>query len=130
MALLRISLPVVLTLGILVVHETAAAAEKPAMLVDVAKGQKPNDTGTDQTKTAIVDQPELGGRALQVDFAAGDSFGVQSPRTTDWTGFKTFQFDAFNPGAKAVALTLNVFHKDTTNFQTRVVVPVRLEPGK
>jgi hypothetical protein len=130
MALLRISLSIVLTLGVLAACISASAAEKSALLLDVAKGQKPNDTGTDQTKTAVVDQPELGGRALQVDFAAGDSFGMQSPRTTDWTGFKTLQFDAFNPGAKAVALTLNVFHKDTTNFQTRVVVPVRLEPGK
>ena len=130
MAMLRISLSMALTLGVLSACERATAAEKPAVLLDVARGQKPNDTGTEQTKTAIVDQPELGGRALQVDFAAGDSIGMQSPRTTDWTGFKTFQFDAFNPGEKAVALTLNVFHKETTNFQTRVVVPVRLDPGK
>ncbi|HVV99054.1 MAG TPA: hypothetical protein VHB77_01870 [Planctomycetaceae bacterium] len=129
--LLRISLSIALLFGVLAVCTIATAADgRSALLLDVARGQKPNDTGTEQTKTAIVEQAELGGRALEVNFAPGDTFGMQSPRTTDWSTFKSLQFEAFNPASKPAALTLNVFHKDTTNYQARVVVPIRLEPGK
>ena len=56
------------------------AQEKPppkSYLLNVGQGQVPPDTGMDdKTRMEIVDNvPELGGKALKVPFAPGDSFG-------------------------------------------------------
>ena len=113
-----------------------AAFRKPAgrePLLDVAAGQIPNDIGSDRTdnvQMTIEDCAELGGKALKVVFASPDSFGDRQARVADWTGFECLQFDAFNPGRENVRLTLTIKHAQTTNFQTRVDVPVVLKPGK
>src|SRR5262249_29693630 len=36
----------------------------------------------------------------------------------------------FNPGKEVVSLTFNVLHARTTSFQTRVVHPLKIKPGK
>jgi hypothetical protein len=108
----------------------AAVEAQPGVLLDVSNGQKPNDTGSSATKMEIVDLPALGGKALQVDFAEGDSIGVKGPKTTNWSQYATFQFDAYNPARDVATLSLNVFHSRTTNYKTRLVVPIRLDPGK
>lgn len=101
-------------------------------LIDVAKGQVPSDTGMDdKTISEIVDHKELGGKALKVPFAKGDSFGGKvGASTKNWKRFAIFRFDAFNPGNEDVALQLAVAHARSTNFQTRVAVPIKLKPGK
>ena len=40
------------------------------------------------------------------------------------------QFAIFNPGNKPVALNLNIYHRRTTNYQTRAVAPLTARPGK
>ena len=108
----------------------SAASDKPAgrePLLDAAAGQIPNDIGSDRTdnvKMTTEDCAELGGKALKVVFASPDSFGDRQARVADWTGFECLQFDAFNPGRRDVRLTLTIKHAQTTNFQTRVDVPV------
>lgn len=101
-------------------------------LVDVAKGQLPGDTGTDKTRLEIVDHhKELGGKALQVAFAPGDSFGNRATAgNKNWKPFAAFRCNAFNPAKEVVVLELNVVHAASTNYQTRVVVPFELKPGK
>ena len=100
-------------------------------LLDVAGGQIPDDTGSDgATKMSIADSPQLGGKALKVDFAAGDSFGVRMAKVRNWKPYITLEFEAFNPEQADVALQFNVRHKRSTTYQTRVEHPLKLKPGK
>jgi hypothetical protein len=106
--------------------------EKVALL-NVSNGQLPADTGFD-TKTVPVivgDVKELGGKALKIAFAPRDSFGnkVSGP-LGNWKRFARFHVDAVNPGASPVSLELTLVHARSGSYQTRVVVPFKLKPGK
>src|SRR3954454_14537318 len=70
------------------------------ILLNVQSGQVPPDTGMeDKTKPEIVDGvKELGGKALKVAFAAGDSFGSRSGLNQNWKKYAFVRFDALNPG--------------------------------
>jgi hypothetical protein len=65
-----------------------------------------------------------------VPVAAGDSIGGLSGRNKTWKRFARFRFDAFNPAKDPVSLELAVSHSRTTSHQTKVVVPIKLKPGK
>jgi len=118
-----------MVLGI-VLSAGEADARREALL-HVSQGQLPTDTGSDgQTKFTLDKLPELGGRALKVVYAAGDSVGDRVARVEDWKQFITLEFDAFNPASQDVSLTLTVKHARTTGYQTRVDAPVVLKPGK
>jgi hypothetical protein len=108
------------------------AADGKAILLNVSKGQVPADTGQDdKTHPEIVsDQKELGEKALKVKFAVGDSFGGRTGGNSNWKRFARFRVDAVNPGQTPVNLALTVVHARSTSYQTRVVVPIRLKPGK
>jgi hypothetical protein len=102
-------------------------------LLDVTRGRIPDDVGSDRedhVKMTIEDCAELGGKALKVAFASPDSFGDRQARVQNWTGFGSLQFDAFNPGGENIRLTLTVRHRGSTNYRTRVDLPVVLGPGK
>jgi hypothetical protein len=108
-------------------------APSRTVLLNVTRGQIPSDVGSgDKTQPEIVDNfKELGGgKALKVAFAPGDSFGTKGGGTRDWKRFTALRFDAFVPGKAPVALELTVFHSRSTNYQTRVVVPIQLTAGK
>ncbi len=107
-----------------------AAARQVALLAP-SLGQIPNDTGSDGgTTMTIEDSKELGGKALKVVFAKGDSVGDRQARVGDWKPFISLQFNAFNPAQQKVSLTFTVKHKRTTSYQTRVDFPLTLKPGK
>ncbi len=107
------------------------AAARQEALLNVSGGQVPNDTGSDGgTKMTIEDCPQLGGQALKVVFASGDSFGDRQAKVSNWKPFVALQFEAFNPAAGNVRLVLTVKHRRTTSFATRVDMPVVLKPGK
>ena len=107
------------------------AAARQEALLNVGQGQIPNDTGSDGLTTMTIEESkELGGKALKVVFAKGDSFGDRQARVKNWKQFVSLQFNAFNPSQQKVSLTLTVKHKRTTSFQTRVDFPVALNPGK
>jgi hypothetical protein len=124
-----LSLPVA---GLLLCAVTVAPgqdASTKAILLNVNKGQLPNDIGSDdKTKPEIVENfKELkGGKALKVAFAPGDSVGMKGG-TKNWKRFAALRFDAF--AAMPVNLELNVIHGRSTNYQTRVVVPIKLKTG-
>lgn len=102
-------------------------------LLNVTQGQLPNDTSQEnQTKLTIEDShPELTGKVLKVVFAAGDTFGMsRGAAVKNWKPFTALEFNAFNPGADAVNLTLAIKHGKTTGFPTRIDIPVTLKPGK
>jgi hypothetical protein len=101
-------------------------------LLHVGKGQIPPDTGQDdKTKMEIVDDvPDLGGKALKVPFAPGDSFGSRSGAKQNWKRYAVLRFDVVNTAKTPITLELNVLHGRTTSFQTRVVHPIKLQPGK
>lgn len=107
----------------------AAPAEKRQPVLLVSKGNLPNDTNPDGIALALEDRPEMGGAVLKVPLPADGSFG-QSRVTLDWTGYKTLQFTAYNPGQKELDLALDIKHAKSTNFATRIEVPVVLRPGK
>jgi len=108
----------------------AAFARKVALL-DVSKGQMPNDTASDGlTKLSIEPCPGLDGPALKVVYHAGDSFGDRQARVANWKEFIALEFDVFNPDQRDINLTLTVNHRRTTSYQTRVDMPVQLKPGK
>jgi hypothetical protein len=100
-------------------------------LLSVSKGAIPNDTGSDgKTRMTIVKQDELGGDALKVEFAVGDSFGDRASKVRNWVPFTHLRFQAFNPGNSKVKIEFNVKHAQTTNYQTRIAWPIELKPGK
>lgn len=108
-----------------------AAAARQEALLDVGHGQVPNDTGSDgQTKLTIEDSKDLGGPALKVVYASGDSFGDRQARIKNWKPFIAVQFEVFNPTRDKVPLTFTVRHRRTTSYQTRVDYPLVLAPGK
>lgn len=127
-------------LGLALLLADASCANAPAdspsspgreALLDVARGQIPNDTGSDgATKMSIEECEALGGKALRVVYASGDSFGDRQARVEDWSPFGSLRFDAFNSAQENVRLTLTVKHARTTDYQTRVDVPVTLKPGR
>jgi hypothetical protein len=86
----------------------------------------------DKTKPEIVENyKELGGgKAMKVAFTAGDSFGTKGGSNKNWKRFAAFRFDAFVTGKDPVNLELTVVHGRSTSYQTRVVVPIKLKPGK
>jgi hypothetical protein len=102
------------------------------ILLNVSKGQVPPDTGLDDKTTPqiVEDFKELGGKALKVAFAPGDSFGTRKGKATNWKRFALFRFDAFNPGQGPANLELTVVHARSTSHQTRAVTPIKLKPGK
>ena len=66
-----------------VVCVSAFAADVP--LLHVSAGRQPNDTGSEGgTKFALVDSEELGGKALRIAVADGDSFGNKGAEPSDW----------------------------------------------
>lgn len=107
-------------------------AATKAVLLDVRNGQLPADTGMDdKTRPEIVENfAPLGVQAMKVAFAASDSFGGRSGAQENWKRYAFFRFAAFNPAQKPVALELTVVHARSSSFQTRVVVPIALKPGK
>jgi len=110
-----------------------ASAERRVPLLNVTKGLLPNDTAMEkQTKLTIENAPkELGGKALKVVFAAGDSFGMsRGASEKNWKPFAAVEFSVFNPSQKEVALTFAVRHGKSTSFRTRVDLPIQLKPGK
>ncbi len=119
--------------GFVLVTACAAnqAAARQEALLNVGQGQIPNDTGSDGATTMTIEEcKELGGKALKVVFAKGDSFGDRQARVANWKQFVSLQFNAFNPSRQKVPLILTVKHKRTTSYQTRVDFPFTLNPGK
>jgi hypothetical protein len=107
------------------------ALAREEALLQVTERQLPTDIGSDGlTKFTLEDEPRLGGKALKVVYAAGDSFGDRAARVKDWKPFVALEFQALNPAATDVRLTLTVKHRRTTSYQTRVDVPIVLKPGK
>ncbi|HEX4591442.1 MAG TPA: hypothetical protein VH120_16015, partial [Gemmataceae bacterium] len=123
-----------LRLAILLVTAVGVSAQDSAktVLLNVQAGQVPPDTGLEtQTKFEIVEKvKELPGKALKVSLAAGDSFGSRGSVQQNWKKHAFFRFDAFNPGTDPIALELTVIHARSSSYQTRVVVPFKLKPGK
>lgn len=100
-------------------------------LLDVAGGRTPNDTASDgNTKFSFLDNADLGGKALKVDLAEGDSFGNKGTGPKNWKQFIAVEFAAINPTSKPVTLTFTVRHARTTSFQTRSDTEFTLQPGK
>jgi hypothetical protein len=133
--LLRLPL-LALALACLALAAASFPADAPGekvVLLNVGKGQVPPDTGMDdKTRPEIIDDfKELGGKALKVAFAPGDSFGARAAGPgANWKRFARLRFDVFNPGKDPVSLELTVVHSRSTSYQTRVVMPIKLNPGK
>lgn len=113
-----------------------SAWEKPAgeaktALINVSKGQKPTDVGSDSLdKLTVVESKELGGKALKVSGLAGDSFGQGQLKTTDWTPFKELRVSTYSPAKEDLELTLTISHSGSKDFDSRIDVPVTLSAGK
>ena len=54
---------------------------------------------------------------------------MQRAQILDWSTFERLRFNALNLGAD-VTLELNILHARSTNYETRVVVPLALKKGK
>ncbi|MCA9028661.1 MAG: hypothetical protein KDA86_25875 [Planctomycetaceae bacterium] len=127
----RMWLVFVCVCGLCISSAAGEDASGRVYLLHASQGQIPNDTGMeDQTKLSSVNVPELKGKAVKVPLAAEDSFGVRSSAVTDWTGYLRLRMDAFNPNPQTIELELNVIHSESTNYDTRVVAPLELPPGK
>ncbi|MES2794287.1 MAG: hypothetical protein V4719_32030 [Planctomycetota bacterium] len=113
----------------LVISQDPAVKPKREYLIQVSAGKTTNDKNPDdQPAPKIVDEPAVGGKGLKVTFLAGGSVG-QRVRIVDWSKFERLRFKALNPGADTT-LELNILHAGSTDFDTRVVVPISLKKGK
>lgn len=127
---LRKSLTLVVLTGLCLAIGSVPAQAADGFLLDVSKGQKPNDTGSDgESKMTIEKLPDLG-PALKVVFAPGDSFGDRSARVKNWTTYSFLRFEVLNPSREKVGIELNVNHKRTTAYESRVVREISLDPGR
>ena len=71
------------------------------------------------------------GKALKVAFFKGAiPVGDRVAKVRNWTPFATLRLGVFNPGKETVTLGLNILHARSTNYATRIEVPVVLKPGK
>ena len=106
--------------------------ESPAELLNVSRMQTFTDIGSDgKTKPELVaDFKEIGGNAIKVVFFKGDSIGDRVAKVKNWNAFATLHLSVFNPGREAVSLGLNIFHARSTNYATRIEVPIDVKPGK
>lgn len=111
-------------------HDQGPASK--AYLLNVGKGQTFNSIGSDdRTKPEVVDDfKDLGGKAIKVTFFKGDSVGDSVAKVKNWKPFATLRITVFNPGKDSVKLGLNIAHAGSTNFSTRIEVPVVVKPGK
>ena len=119
----------------LIVTTASAPGQTPvskAYLLNVRKKQTFTDIGSDdKTKQEFVeDFKELAGNALKVRFFKGDSVGDRVATPRNWKPFATLHLSIFNPGQDTVRLGLNILHAQSTNYATRIEVPVVLKPGK
>jgi hypothetical protein len=103
-----------------------------AYLFDVGAQQTFTDIGSDdKTNPEFVDDfQELGGKAVKVPFFKGDSVGDRVAKVRNWRSFATLRVTVFNPEKDTVTLGLNILHGRSTNYATRIEVPVMLKPGK
>ncbi|MDB5390049.1 MAG: hypothetical protein JWM11_5695, partial [Planctomycetaceae bacterium] len=109
-------------------HAAALPQTKRQYLVHVSAGETTNDTSSEaQPEPVIVTEPALGGKGLKVTFTAGGSVGQRVTRP-DWTPYSRIRFQVVNPGAEA-GLELTVIHAGSTNFATRIVVPLTFKSG-
>ena len=119
----------------LIVATASAPGQTPASkayLLNVSKKQTFTEIGSDdKTKPEFVeDFKELAGKALKVAFSKGDSVGDRVAKVKNWKPFATLRLSVFNPGKDTVKLGLNILHARSTNYATRIEVPVVLKPGK
>ncbi len=119
----------------LIVATASAPGQAPASkayLLNVSQMQTFTDIGSDdKTKPELVeDFKELAGKALKVAFFKGDSVGDRVAKVKNWKPFATLRLNVFNPGKDTVKLGLNIFHARSTNYATRIELPVVLKPGK
>ncbi len=116
-----------LTCSILIV--SSLSADQP--LLHVTDGQLPNDTAFEnKTRLSIETNKELGGKALKVVLASGDSFGMNKAGLRNWSGYRAIEFNALNPTRESIEMKLTVKHRGSTSFRTRVELPISLTSGK
>ena len=118
----------------LLVCGLAGGADGPlraeTVLLAPSRGQLPQDVGSDdRSKLALVDHPQLGGKALRVTGLPGDSFGSGAPAVRDWSRFGSLRFTVFHPGQKPLQLSLTIVHQGSVDYPTRVDVPFAVRPG-
>ncbi len=103
-----------------------------AYVLNVSRRQTFTEIGSDdKTKPEFVeDFNELAGKAVKVAFFKGDSVGDRVARVRNWTPFATLRLSVFNPSEETVTLGLNILHARSTNYATRIELPVVLKPGK
>jgi hypothetical protein len=117
-----------LAAGLVATGEERPAQAGKAFLLRGSAGDLPSETGTEATVVTKAEHRDLGGPALKIELA--DSFGQKVAAVADWAPFTALRLDVVNPGAAEAVVELSLFHAGTKNFATRVVVPIRLKPGK
>ncbi len=123
---------VAIGLATVAAYAPGQATAMRAFLLDVNRRQTFTEIGSNnQTKPELVEEfKELSGSAIKVSFAKGDSVGDSTARVKNWKSFTALRITAFNPGKDTITLGLNIFHAGSTNYATRIDVPVVLEPGR
>ncbi len=110
------------------------AFAKKANVMNVEKGELPNDTGGAITinlseETAFT----KGGVSLKVESATyptGDMFfGEYQPKKGVWDGFDFLRFEYVNPGKTPMGLILTV-KPEGSDYQSRFDQPLMFAPGK
>ncbi len=115
--------------------ETAAKtekAEKKMFLLNINKGELPNDCGG-AVKLSLSEEnvAQKGDLSLKVVWTGESSFGMFNPKNSNWTDFSFIKFTVFNPGKDIVSLSFSARDDSPVKgYATRFDTTVALPPGK
>jgi len=113
---------------------TGLAFAKKANVMNVEKGELPNDTGGGITINLSEENSfSKGGVSLKVEAATYPTtdmfFGEYQPKKGVWDGFDYLRFEYVNPGKTPMGLILTV-KPEGSDYTTRLDQPLMFAPGK
>lgn len=107
------------------------AKVKKLMLVDINKGQMPNEI---KGKASLSEEnaPKEGEVTLKIEVGEDGLFhvGEYSPKKCVWEGFDTFKFDAYNPGKEMIKLHMSLRPFMPFAYNNRFDADLVIRPGK
>lgn len=101
-------------------------------LLNVTEGQLPDDTALDgRSALTIVAAPwDATQKALRVQYAAGDSFGLaRGAGQRNWSRFRALTVSIWNPGDTPVSLAFVIKHARSRDVSTRVEQTLQCSRG-
>ncbi len=107
-------------------------AEKKMFLVNINKGELPNDNnGKVALSLSEENVAQKGDLSLKVVWTGGGAFGMLNPKNSNWGDFNFIKFTVFNAGKDIVSLSFSARDDNPVKgYASRFDTTVALPPGK